>query len=233
MNTIQGYVINLESRPDRWQDCLKQSSAFPFQLNRVPAISAHEIAAEEPFVPGGVAATWRSHQRAMSYFLNSKSSHALILEDDFLVKRDISKIINLVVSSDDFDLVQIGFLSPSLTRTFIRYLFGMRDLVLKLLFRLTSLFRERLSNKLLVREQSGVSFAFVLNDIQAGGHAYIVSRKFCEAAQLMNNPSFLSADGVLMALSETRTFRVARTRRNYIKQSDSESSVHERFKRAS
>lgn len=230
MQLVKGFVINLDSREDRWRDSSAQLSRFPFDIERVSAVVAAEIEAEEPYVPGGVAATWRSHQKAMRAHLESGFEFGFILEDDFLVSEDISKVLSKVLEIGDFDLVQFGFLSPSYLRRIIRYFVGFRDGLLKLMNRIPNFSKIPVFNKLIIREQSGIPFSLVLNDIQAGGHSYLVSRKFSEAAQFMNNPSFLSADGMLMALSETRTFKVARVRINRINQSNSESSVQVRFK---
>lgn len=227
---VKGFVINLDSREDRWRDSTSQFSKLPFEVERVSAVVAREIERDEPYVPGGVAATWRSHQKAMRAHLQSGADFGFILEDDFVVSRDISRILCKVTTAGDFDLVQFGFLTPSLLRRIIRHVIGARDILLKLLNLLSQAFSLSIFEKLLIREQSGIPFSLVLNDIQAGGQSYLVSRKFSEAAQDMNNPSFLSADGMLMALSETRTFKVARVRVNQIKQSNSVTSVEVRFK---
>ena len=225
-------MINLDSRADRLQEATSQFARFPFEIERVRAVVASEVESKEFFVPGAVAATWKSHQKAMQAHLGSKADFALILEDDFLIKRDIDGILAKIIEMGDFDLVQLGFLSPSILRRCIRYLTGIRDLALKLLQRVSQ--RSGLSSldKLIISEQKNVPFSLVLNDFQAGGQAYIVSRRFSEAAQFMNDPCFLSADGMLMSLSETRTFRVGRVRTNYIQQSDSVSSVQFRFKKS-
>ena len=230
VHLVKGFVINLDSREDRWRDSYSQFSMLPFEVERVSAVVAREIEKDEPYVPGGVAATWRSHQKAMMAFLQSDADFGFILEDDFLVTRDITRVLSKVISIGDFDLVQFGFLSPSFLRRLIRHLIGSRDICLKLLNRISKVANLSFFEKLLIREQSGIPFSLVLNDIQAGGQSYLVSRKFSQAAQNMNNPSFLSADGMLMALSETRTFKVARVRFNQIKQSDSITSVQVRYK---
>lgn len=232
MHLIQGFVINLDNRKDRWIEASSQFSQFPFSIQRISAVNAVDIQREEPYVPGGVAATWRSHQKAMQAHIDSQASYALILEDDFLVRKDINRILNKIVDLECFDLVQLGYLSPSLLRRFIRYLVGMRDVFLKLLYRLHGIMSFGALEKLVISEQKDVPLSIVLNDIQAGGQSYLVSRRFSEAAQEMNNPSFLSADGMLIALSETRTFKVGRTRTNFIKQSNSVSSVQQRFKQS-
>jgi GR25 family glycosyltransferase involved in LPS biosynthesis len=166
----------------------------------------------------------------MRAHLQSDASFALILEDDFILKRQIVKVLKSILEVGDFDLVQIGYLSPSFLRRIVRYVTGLRDTQLKLLQRIHQSTGLKSLNKLLIREQKYIPMNLVMNDIQAGGQAYLVSRKFSEAAQFMNNPSFLSADGMLMALSETRTFKVGRTRVNFIHQSNSVSSVQQRFK---
>lgn len=230
MGKIKGFVINLDSRSDRWREASSQFPRFSFELVRISAVKGSDIEKEEKFVPCGVAATWRSHQRAMKAHLDSDALYGLVLEDDFVVKKDTNKVLNSIIEIGDFDLVQIGYLSPSPLRRGIRYIIGVRDLSLKLLQRINARKQFNFLNKLVILEQKSIPVALVLNDIQAGGQAYIVSRKFSEAAQFMNNPSFLSADGMLMALSETRTFKIGRTRYNFIHQSDSISSVQQRFK---
>lgn len=230
MHLVKGFLINLDNREDRLRDASAQFSKLPFEVERVGAVLAVDVETDEPYVPGGVAATWRSHQKAMRAHMESGHKYGFILEDDFLVSGEISQVLSDVLEIGDFDLVQFGFLSPSFLRKSIRYLVGSRDGVLKITNRVSNFFNIPLLNKLIIREQSGIPFSLVLNDVQAGGQAYLVSRKFSEAAQFMNNPSFLSADGMLMALSETRTFKVARVRTNRIIQSDSATSVQVRFK---
>lgn len=227
---VKGFLINLDNREDRWRDSSAQFSRLPFDVCRVSAVVARDIEKDEPFVPGGVAATWRSHQKAMRAHLESEADFGFILEDDFVITRDVSRTVSKVLKIGDFDLVQFGYLSPSFLRRLIRYLIGIRDIFLKILNRLFRMVNLPILDKLVIREQSGIPFFFVLNDIQAGGQSYLVSRKFSEAAQSMNNPSFLSADGMLMALSETRTFKVARVRVSLINQSDSVTSVEVRYK---
>ena len=229
MQHVKGFLINLDNREDRLAEAASQFHKIPFQVDRVSAILASDIESKEPFVPGGVAATWRSHQKAMRAHLDSSFEFAIILEDDFVVNFDIQKVLNKILTIGDFDLVQFGYLNTSFLRRFFRYLIGCRDLLLKIICKIASVTNWNILNKLIVREQKNIPFGIVLNDIQAGGQSYLVSRKFSEASQFMNNPSFLSADGMLMALSETRTFKVGRTRRNYFSQSDSVSSVQQRF----
>ena len=171
---VKGFVINLDSREDRWRDSSSQFSKLPFEVDRVSAVIAGEIEREEPFVPGGVAATWRSHQKAMRAHLKSEAEFGFILEDDFLVCHDISKVLSKVLIAGDFDLVQFGYLSPSFLRRLVRYLIGFRDVVLKLLSRLSRVADQSLFEKLLIQEQSGIPFSLVLSDIQAGGQSYLV-----------------------------------------------------------
>jgi GR25 family glycosyltransferase involved in LPS biosynthesis len=226
----RGFVINLDSRADRWREASSQFSQIPFEIERISAHTASFVEPLEPFVPGAVAATWRSHQKAMQAHLNSDAQYALILEDDFLIAHGINRVLSQVYETETFDIVQLGFLTPSVFRRLIRYMIGLRDIFLKFLQRVYSIIEFSALDRLIIREQKGIPFSLVLNDIQAGGQAYLVSRKFSEAAQFMNNPSFLSADGMLMALSETRTFKVGRVRKNHIRQSNSISSVRQRFK---
>lgn len=229
MEPVKGFLINLNNRGDRLAEATSQFNKLPFSVDRVSAIYSSEVESEELFVPGGVAATWRSHQKAMRAHLESDFEYAMILEDDLIVNRDLRKILNRILAMGDFDLVQFGYLNPSFLKRIFRYLIGVRDLSLKMICRVESKTKWAFLNRLVVREQKNIPWGLVLNDIQAGAQSYLVSRKFSQAGQFMNNPSFLSADGMLMALSETRSFKVARTRRNFISQSNSASSVQKRF----
>jgi hypothetical protein len=62
-----------------------------------------------------VEAIWKSHNLALKHFLTTHSRYCLILEDDFFIK-DRRKFDDLVkkLLQEDFDLVQIGWLTTGL-----------------------------------------------------------------------------------------------------------------------
>lgn len=223
------FVINLAHRTDRWRDCSIQSALLNANMVRVDAISSTDLENQNDlFTAPDVAATWKSHQKAMQKFLECKQDYALILEDDFVVKKEVSQKIYDLFEKGNFDFLQLGYLTPHFLDSILIMFWNLQDMILKFsaLMNLDSLFK-----KYLISEQRDVPFSLVLNDIRAGGHAYIVSRKFAEACQLMNNPTFLSTDGMFMALGISRNFKTARLRKSRFGQSNSLSSVGKRFKK--
>ena len=104
MHLIKGYVINLDGRQDRWAEASSQFAKIPFAIERINAVNSADVEEEESYVPAGVAATWRSHQRAMRTHLETQFEYALILEDDFLLVRDIGKFLVKAHNFKGFDL---------------------------------------------------------------------------------------------------------------------------------
>lgn len=227
------YVINLEQRTDRWDSVLSESLKNELGLTRVDAIVASSIDASECiYMPPGVVATWKSHQSAFREFLSTSDPYCLILEDDFVVPRMTRKLYTVLQEGyESFDFIQVGFLITSKIE-YIDFKFQNWFDISKKFFSF-EFFRfgimEYLSNKLTISEQIGVPFELVLNDIKAGGHAYIISRRFAEAGLKMNEPVFFSTDGVFMALGKSRSFKMARFRKSIIDQTNSPTSVSQRF----
>ncbi len=228
---MKAYVINLDSRSDRWADVIAQSSLLGLEIQRVSAITSETVVVS-PFVTRVIAATWQSHQKAMQSFLESNEEYALIMEDDFVLSNRWKPELLHQSSKLRADFLQVGFLiTNSIDRMQIT-LNGAVDALLKFLCKLAKVpgfVGSRLRNKLLIREQSGIPFKIVCNDIRPGAHAYIVSRDFAKAALQINSPEFLSADAVYISMGWMRSFRLLRFRESLVSQSNSESSITERF----
>lgn len=230
---MKAYVINLEARTDRWRDALEQAHFFPDGLTRVPAIEALSIPKSEMiYVPSGVIATWKSHLFAYKTFLQeSDDSHCLILEDDFIVEDGKAFIQSLEISFD-FDFLQLGFLTPHPSDYVYRVVWDLQSVVLRFLSSISSF--PFVKNRGIMNSRSLLENAerprnTVLHDIHAGGHAYIISRDFATGALKINNPVFLSTDGVFMSLAKSRAFKMGRIRTSLVGQSNSPSSVSARF----
>jgi GR25 family glycosyltransferase involved in LPS biosynthesis len=229
---MEAYVINMESRADRWRGVLDQSSLLGIPFLRIPA-EPHGLInwSQERFAPAGVISTWKSHQKAMRTFLESVDSHGLILEDDFVASCNLAELIEKSIFDSNVDFVQLGFLYTSPQQflavkfaNFLNNAFRLIGLVANLLrFKFPTL-----ANKTVLLETASIPYGLIPNDIRAGGHAYIVSRKFASAAQELNTPVFLSTDGVYMSLGWMRAFRMYRVRLNKVRQSNSQSSVEGR-----
>jgi hypothetical protein len=231
---MRAYVINLSSRSDRWASVMEQESLLGLKIERVEAITRDEInSTDEPYVAKGVSATWKSHQKAMRLFLESSDNIGLIMEDDFLIDANFRKKFMKIVQFNKFDFIQLGILKPSPTAGISLIISNIRDLILKLLVKICSSnirFLRKYSTRVLLSEQQGVPIFLVCSDIRAGGQAYLVSRGFAQAAQEMNQPAFLSSDGVYMSIGGMRSFRMFRIRKTIVNQTDSPTSVESRFK---
>lgn len=227
------FVINLKQRTDRWGSVISESLKNKLDLTRVDAVVAGSIDASDcMYMPPGVVATWRSHQSVFREFLSSSDPYCLILEDDFIVPRMSHKLrTTLQEGYPSFDFIQVGFLITSRIEYIDFKLQNWFDILKKLLsFEFFGLGRiGYFSNKLTISEQISVPSELVLNDIRAGGHAYIISRRFAEAGLKMNDPVFFSTDGVFMALGKSRSFKMARFRKSLINQTNSPTSVSQRF----
>jgi GR25 family glycosyltransferase involved in LPS biosynthesis len=228
---VKAYVINLDSRSDRWVEVMVQKSILGLEIHRVPAVSVESVVVS-PYVTKVIAATWQSHQKAMKIFLESSDEYALIMEDDFVLSTRWALDLLQLSPTLGADFLQIGFLITNSVDRIQITLNGIFDGFLKVLHKLSGFFvfiGNRMGKKLLIREQSGIPFKIVCNDIRPGAHAYIVSRKFAQAASQINSPEFLSADAVYMSMGWMRSFKLLRFRRSLVAQSNSESSITERF----
>ena len=227
---MKAYVINLESRTDRWESVGKQWADRPEVLVRIDAVNSISISsAQTQFLPNPVVANWLSQCKAFREFLRTDDQYALILEDDFLLSKiELGNCLDLV-KVGRLDFLQLGYLYNSYSDFLFIKITNFRDLILKLINRGSKHFRMRFSNRLLVREQSDVNFRIVLNSAGAGSHAYIISRKFAEEMLQINDPVFLAADGLFIAIANLRFLKMGRLRVNRVKQSNSPSSITKRF----
>ena len=229
---MHAYVINLRNRPDRWDSVLVQSSKLQLPIVRIDAVEMKTLDGQELYVANGVAATWQSHQLAMSIFLESGEEYEVSLEDDFLITKYWSpQSLGLAIQVDP-DFFQLGYLITSPLDRIEFFLNNSLDRTLKILNWICSrskLARNQLGSRLLIREQTGLPWCVIPNNIRAGGQAYLVSRKFALASRFMNSPAFTSADGVFVSLGDVRTFRMFRFRKSLINQTNSITSVQQRY----
>jgi GR25 family glycosyltransferase involved in LPS biosynthesis len=117
------YVINLDERPDRMAEFKKNTKKIEGEIMRVKGVSKSELNLgykNEQFVPKSVAACWFSHQLVAKRFLESGASHALIFEDDAVIRGRAAKFINSLNQEKLFgiDVFQIGYLTHNLRLDF-------------------------------------------------------------------------------------------------------------------
>lgn len=135
MNLIV-FVVNLESRPDRW--ALMQSSAneIGLELNRIEAVDGRSIQPDDwvnfdkaafekrtgRHVLPGEYGCYRSHIAALESFINSDAAYGVILEDDIVIDAGMMDRIRAIVEEvPSLELVKlinhrsVGFISLTAT----------------------------------------------------------------------------------------------------------------------
>jgi glycosyl transferase family 25 len=90
---LVAYLINLDRRPDRWNEFVKKSTGLGLPITRLAAVDGLLLSQEELKLPMPVAACWMSHQMVAEEFLNSGAEHCLVLEDD--IDLDAKAILGL------------------------------------------------------------------------------------------------------------------------------------------
>ena len=230
---MKAYIINLDSRNDRWRDLQPSLKRLNFlEFSRISAVSYSDFGfISSKFTTPGVTATWASHQKAYKLFLQTEDEYALIFEDDFQFRKSDVSRIQQISQFPGFDFLQLGFLKVSPLKSLKIFFDNSFDYFLRFLsiitaFRLFS--HSFLSRKIMLIERRNLPHYLVVNRVMEGGHAYLISRRFAQAMLEANSPAFLSTDGFFMAISWMRTFRMARTRRSLFSQSNSPSSVPKR-----
>jgi GR25 family glycosyltransferase involved in LPS biosynthesis len=231
---MQAFLINLDDRPDRLASAIAQLKSHGIPYQRVSAISARDgSTSDNPFVTSGVAAIWLSHVKALREFVDSGQPYGIILEDDFDVKCNLKQMSRALAYCDGQDFLQIGYLITNIV-DYIEYkLSNLVDFFAKILNRFSKIliFSDNfLSNRFLVYDQDGVPFQVVTHNVRPGAHAYIVSRTFAQTLISFNNPILFSADQFYMSLAQMRSFRMGRLRKALVLQTNSQSSVSQRFK---
>jgi|694.fasta_scaffold10592_10 GR25 family glycosyltransferase involved in LPS biosynthesis len=221
------FVINLNDRVDRWQHSLTQLEKLGWNAHRVQAIESP--ADSKFFTNPAVASCWLSHKKALSEFLLTESTHALILEDDFEVRVALNETDFQCLMKSDLDFIQIGFLYTTLLeRIYIKFE-NFYDLTVRTYgFFERILWNKGVSEKLLVRERLSLPYDFVFADIRPGAHCYFLNRKAAAYLISVNDPIFLSTDDLYMSLGKMKYVRMARLRKSKVSQTNSQSSINPR-----
>jgi hypothetical protein len=228
------YIINLESRKDRWSSALAQAELLGIPICRIQAIKTADLSQTEcEYAAPGVAATWLSHRKAALEFLKSDYEYALILEDDFCLSRPLEIPGIDWLRKNDIDFLQIGFLHVTKWESIDILFINIRDSVLrfiKFLGYFSKHFNSKFSSRLLIRELPTSPFQLVPTDIRPGGHCYLISRSFAQSMQSLNDPIIFSADELFVSVSKMRAFNMMRFKKSEVSQTNSPSSVTTRFK---
>jgi GR25 family glycosyltransferase involved in LPS biosynthesis len=223
------YVINLKRRSDRRAKVTNSLKSLNINFEIVTAIDAKTLRNRQAkfnlTLPA--QACWESHVLAIQSFLKTRSSHAIIFEDDVLLHK--WQAIEKIISQKDFsnfDLVQFGFVNTGLIDRIHRNLINFESIVFQLLFYFTKFQpMNRFKERLRVQRRVDMGFNFVAHDIRAGAQAYMISRNLAHSI-VSNSPTpLVPMDGLLMSLNWISKFKVARTLKNLIPQDNSPSSI--------
>ena len=223
------YVINLEGRSDRRVKVTKSLNSLGLSFKFVKAIEANKLSKRKTSfnLTLPAQACWESHVLAMQAFLKTSSSHALIFEDDVVLQKwDEVEELMLEIDFNKFDLLQFGFVNTGFIDRIHRNLMNFESIVFQLIYDLTRSQRNhRFQKRLRVSRREGMRFVLVAGDIRAGAQAYLISRELALKILQSASTPLVPIDGLLMSLSWTSKFKVARTLKNLIPQDNSPSSI--------
>lgn len=234
MKSLGVYVINLQSRSDRLAAISAQLSEYAMDFIRVDACTPENT--NYPNLTPSVGAIFHSHIVALDEFSKSSFDYALILEDDAHLDKfiDFSALINHVGS--DFDFIQVGFLKNNLIDRLEIIYFNLRKKFILTSFKVArrllaeSKLVQSSRSRLIIREHLTFPSDWVSSNIQAGAHAYIVSKNFAtKALEFADNP-FLAIDDFYMAMGRMRLLAMYRLKKSKVSQSNLGSDVVSRFK---
>ena len=222
MTSVTAYLINLDRDSERLNWCVNQFAKLRMEFTRIPAVDMFELSnTSSDLVTPGVMACWLSHKRVLSDFLATSFDYALIFEDDFKVE-NIKKINRVLTSSwlPDFDIVQLGFVSPGYFNKVQVVLSNLELTLFKmgaLLFKILGL-SPSLQSRLRIRVALKTPLGWVPADFQPGTHCYLISRNAAQTVTDLNEPQFLSADDFYSALAKMRSLKFLRPYRSLVSQ---------------
>jgi len=227
-------VISLDTDFKRREVCTSQLFGYGYKF--VSAIDGRgKEKSVNSLVTAPVEAIWQSHGLALGQFLAGDFRYCLILEDDFHI-RDRKRFDDLMrkLMQEDFDLVQVGWLTTGLDIVLLRTYEAVLYATFRALNRISRSSHNMtkiLEKKLRPQRALQVPNFAIPDSFFPGAHAYLVSRNLAEMVLQLNNPTFLATDDFYVALSKMRSFNVFRTRRSFVQQKGNSSIGADRFTR--
>lgn len=123
---MRAYVINLDAATDRWSFVQNSFAQSQLVLCRVPAIDAkllafpHRDYAEHRYrwfhgraTNQRELACYLSHLKAIETFLGTKESHAIIAEDDIVLRPEVDAVLEAALRySGAWNILRLSGLSP-------------------------------------------------------------------------------------------------------------------------
>ena len=170
--------------------------------------------------------------RCMQLLLESRSTHALILEDDFHILKPKDLFASL--SRPDvraYDVIQFGWIVPGLDNRVELVYRKIEDFSFRFIYQFLTRFIPN-SNHLFRLRPSAHGKAprgFIPDNFQPGGHCYMVSRDFASLVLQINEPQFLATDDLYIALAKMRSVRFIRSKKSLAEQKPFKKWAGERF----
>jgi GR25 family glycosyltransferase involved in LPS biosynthesis len=224
------FLINLKNRPDRLKTAIPQFKDLGIDFEVSVAIDANSVLSTNPFLSRPAEACYTSHLKTMGLIAADMDNFSIIAEDDFRITK-INKLKRQLENIDfeEYDLVQIGWLQNTLRDRILIRLTTLESDAFHLLYLITRnipFIYKRIQNRLrVVRNATFYSRDLVQDDFKSGGHFYFISRKFAEFLSDLNPQPQVPIDNFLANMAATRKFRIARTRKSFVKQTNSPSSI--------
>jgi GR25 family glycosyltransferase involved in LPS biosynthesis len=103
------YCINLNQRPERWENCLAEFKKHNIKVERFSAIDGTKVEHYDN-INIGAAGCFMSHLSIFKEMVKNNWSRVLILEDDVVFAKDFSKRIPNILNNlpPSFDVVYLG-----------------------------------------------------------------------------------------------------------------------------
>ena len=226
--SISVMLINLDSRPDRLIQSQIEADNFNFSFLRIPAVDISDIGQNQAdFLSKPARACLKSHLKCYQELINSDFDFALVLEDDFKIKS--GKKFKKVVTTPtwvDFDLIQLGFLYMDMWHRVDILLKLTKNFVFEKIQQFSNHgYTSRLQSKLEVKKRMLVPRGFIVDDLRAGSHAYLISRNMARQILDMSESVYLPIDSFLGTLQYTSSFKLIRSKRSLVQQRKSLSNI--------
>jgi len=224
------YVINLASRKDRLQSALPQLKKLDMNHKIEIAIDAKNLKSDNPFISRATEACYKSHFNVIAQIARGAEDYGFILEDDFLIT-NFNKLNEQFRRIDfkDYDLIQFGWLQNTLRDRILIALTTLEGRLFHSIYlfaqNVTSLVQKIGRRLRIVRNSTIYSRWLVQDDFKSGGHFYLLSKNFARKLIEFNPEAQVPIDNFFATIAATRRFRIARTTKSFVIQTNSPSSI--------
>lgn len=104
------YCINLDRRPDRWEECVSEFKKINANVDRVPAIDGKDMTTPSPNLRPGAYALRLAHIRLIKDAILNKIESFVVFEDDVTFVEDFNDKFNAKIDflPKDWDMLYLG-----------------------------------------------------------------------------------------------------------------------------